>query len=276
MLRPVRTLSAASLFPAVLIGYAWTAILPLQMGELVRAYVAGRQYQLPYSLVLSSIGLERIIDLLTIMILLGIALVVGEKLPDFAVKAGYVVTFISLMALAMASIFATRTQQSIAFATRLFSVLPDRIIASVEMHLASAARGVRSLVSPTLILRAIANSLMQWTLMGVCIWLSLIALDIEVPITGAIIVLVATIIGISLPTSPGYIGNIQLAFVVSLEAYGVSAEKAVASSIYYHFLAYVSVVSVGFACQYRLGYKAAEIRSSGVDSGLAHRQSGHD
>ena len=43
LLSPTRSMHSADLFPAVMIGYAGTAVLPMQMGELVRAFIVSRK-----------------------------------------------------------------------------------------------------------------------------------------------------------------------------------------------------------------------------------------
>ncbi len=249
------------LFPIVMVGYAGTAVLPMQMGEFVRAYIAGKRYRLGYSQVLSSIAMERIFDLLTILALLGFVLATGQSTPDVLIKAGFVIAAITLFGLAVAIALVTRRDAVLGLLRRPLSILPERIGSFVLEQLEIAARGLESIRQPRLILRIAVNSILQWGLMGVCIWLSLLALDVQVPVSGVVLVLVATIVGISLPTSPGYVGNIQLAFVVALQAFGVGDDAAIAASVFYHVLAYVAVVVTGFFCLHRMGYAIADIRS---------------
>lgn len=234
------------LFPAVMIGYAGTAILPMQMGELVRTYIVGKQFKLPFTLVLSSIGIERIFDLLTILLFLGLALGLGQEMPNVFVTASYAVGAIVIGGFATAIWLAMRPETALQISRSLTGWMPARASNAIVGILQSVSRGLQSIRQPTLVARVTANSLIQWTLMGVCIWCSILALHLNVPASGVVLVLVATIVGISLPTSPGYIGNIQLAFVVALQPFGVSASEAIAASLFYHVLAYVTVIVVGF------------------------------
>ena len=266
LLSPAGKVRSRELFPIVMIGYAGTAVLPMQMGEFVRAFIASRRYALPYSLVLSSIGMERLFDLLTILALLGGVFATGQATPDVLITAGYVIAAVTLAGMALAVALVTHTEKVLGACGVLLSPLPAGAGRFILEQLEAAAQGLQSVTRPDLLIRISLNSVAQWGLMGVCIWCSLAALDIEVPLAGVVLVLVATIVGISLPTSPGYVGNIQLAFVVALQPFGISADAAIAASIFYHILAYLAVVVVGFGFLHRMGLGMFEIREKARSS----------
>ncbi len=261
LLSPMRQSSGAALFPVVMIGYAGTAILPMQLGEILRTYVASRRLPAPFSLVLSSIALERLFDLLTIFAFLGIVLAFGRSIPAAMVTAGYLIAAGTLVAAALAVGLTFRTQQSLALLERLSSWLPTQAQQFLLHQLESVAAGMGSLKDVGLLARIAINSMIQWSLMGACIWLSLAALDIFLPPSAVVLVIITTIIGLSLPTSPGYIGSIQLAFVLPLATFGVSASDAIAASFFYHLLAYVSVLLTGFGFAHRMGLTFGQLQT---------------
>ena len=266
LLSPTRSLRSADLFPAVMIGYAGTAVLPMQMGELVRAFVVSRKQSMSYALVLGSIGIERVFDFLSVLAILGVVLVAGENIPQAMRMAGYVVATGCLIALTLTTLLVTQTEMILRFIRTAFGWLPKRFVQKTLEQMRQISMGFQVLRHPQVLIAVAVNSLVQWLLMGGCILFSLWAFDIDVPPTAAAMVLVATIIGVSLPTSPGYVGNIQLAFALALLPYGVSRESAIAASIYYHILAYVSVVVTGFIFLHRYGYQLGKLRREATDS----------
>lgn len=266
LLSPAARVRSHELFPVVMIGYAGTAILPMQLGELVRAWIAAKKYTLPWSLTLSSIFMERIFDLLTILALLAAVLLFGQSIPALLVDAGYVIAAVTCLGLLLSVILVRRTEAFIRTTRALLAWLPDRFLGFLSAQLGAAADGLQSINSLPLVARIALNSIAQWLLMGVCIWLSLLALDIQIPAAGVILVLVATIAGISLPTSPGYVGNIQFAFVVALQAFGVDPAAAVAASVFYHVLAYAAVVITGFFFLHRMGLSFRSVEAEARDS----------
>ena len=252
--------SSRELFPMVMIGYAGTAVLPMQMGEFVRAYLASVRYSLRYSQVLGSIFVERVFDLLTILVLIGAVLAGNQELPDGLVTSGYVISAIAAAAIVATVLLVTRTDTVVALTRILLTPLPARFVEAVTEQLRAAADGLTVITNGALMRKVAVNSLLQWGLMGACIWVSLQALGIHLPVSGALLVLAATIVGISLPTSPGYVGNIQLAFVVALTPYDIPASQAIAASVFYHVLAYVSVVVVGFFFLQKSGLGFGELK----------------
>ena len=252
-----------------MIGYAGTAILPMQLGELIRVYIVSRRESLSYSLVFGSIAIERVFDFLSVLAVLGIVLVAGQGVPDVMRSAGYVVAVGCAAALLMTALLVTRTDFILRVLGALAGWMPPHVRNKILEQLRLVAEGFQVLRHPGLLFKVAANSIVQWLLMGICIWFSLRAVGISVPPAGAATVLIATIVGISLPTSPGYIGNIQIAFTVGLMPYDIPTGTAIAASIYYHVLAYVSVIITGFFFIHRYGYNFGQLRQDAADSAPA-------
>ena len=219
-----------------------------------------------YAQVLGSIGIERIFDFLSVLALLGVVLITGEDIPQVMRMAGYIVATGCLVAVTLTTLLVTHTDMILRFVRTTIGWLPDQFVRKVLEQMRQISMGFQVLRHPKILIAVAANSLVQWLLMGGCILFSLWAFDIDVPPTAAAMVLAATIIGVSLPTSPGYVGNIQLAFALALLPYGVSREDAIAASIYYHILAYVSVVVTGFFFLHRYGYHLGQLRQEAADS----------
>jgi hypothetical protein len=57
----------------------------------------------------------------------------------------------------------------------------------------------------------------------------------------------------SLPSGPGYVGSIQLAFTLGLAPFGVAAGPAIAASVFYHVLVCGSLIVAGLIALHRLG-----------------------
>jgi uncharacterized membrane protein YbhN (UPF0104 family) len=123
--------------------------------------------------------------------------------------------------------------------------LPERISLRIVGELEKGTAGAGIVRRSRLAAGALGTSLLQWVFMWLCVWLSLVALHIEVPFGAALVVLVLTVVGITLPSSPGYFGNIQLAYVLALKPFGIDAGSAIAASLFFHALAYPAVVIVG-------------------------------
>jgi uncharacterized protein (TIRG00374 family) len=262
LLSPIARTAATAMFPPVMIGYAGSALLPLQLGELARAYIAAQRLNAPGMSVLMSIALERVFDLLSILLLLGIALALGEKLPPVLVSAGYAIAALALVAIGFVLVYVYRTEAMLAFTSRMVRILPARVAQLVLRQVQAGVSGLHALREPRLLVRVLCTSLLQWLFMWLCVWLSLIALGIDATALATFVVLVLMIIGISLPNSPGYVGSIQLAYVLGLKPLGIDPALAIAASVFFHVLAYLSVVLAGLFCLQRLGIGLSGLRTA--------------
>jgi uncharacterized protein (TIRG00374 family) len=252
LLAPFVAARAAALFPAVMIGYAGNALLPLSLGDVARASLAARQLQAPTFAVLVSIAIERAFDLAGILLVL-IAALIAFELPHVIEITGYWLAAAIGAVVLCACIYVFFTAAVLGLARWFTAWLPEKISTRIVGELKKGAAGAGIVRRPRLAASALATSLLQWFFMWLCVWLSLVALHIEVPFGAALVVLVLTVVGITLPSSPGYFGNIQLAYVLALKPFGIDAGSAIAASLFFHALAYPAVVIVGLIYLRRQG-----------------------
>ncbi|MGH7741734.1 MAG: lysylphosphatidylglycerol synthase transmembrane domain-containing protein, partial [Candidatus Eiseniibacteriota bacterium] len=71
-----RRLSTGSLFSATMIGFMTNNVLPFRLGELVRPWVLARREHLSKTTLLATVVVERAVDMLTLLAILGVALAV--------------------------------------------------------------------------------------------------------------------------------------------------------------------------------------------------------
>ena len=85
LMAPVKRLSVPRLYPVVVVGYMANNILPVRLGEVVRAYYVGEREKVSKVSALATIAVERVFDGLT---LLFFAAVVGLFLPIVGLLQG--------------------------------------------------------------------------------------------------------------------------------------------------------------------------------------------
>ena len=82
---------------------------------------------------------------------------------------------------------------------------------------------------------------------------------ISVPFAAVFVVVAFNVAGLSLPSTPGFFGTIELCFVLALRQYGVENESAVAAAIFWHLLAFTSTMVVSLVIVFRTGFSVREI-----------------
>jgi uncharacterized membrane protein YbhN (UPF0104 family) len=132
---------------------------------------------------------------------------------------------------------------------RLWHVLGAKLPAAVqskgEVFLTEILRALSSVRSLGRLAVLVANSIVQWSLMAVCIWLSMASIGTFIGSGATIIALTAAVVAVTLPNAPGFVGALQAAFLFALLPFGVSSEAAFAGSVVFMVGNWVPVTLVG-------------------------------
>ncbi|MFK7777881.1 MAG: lysylphosphatidylglycerol synthase transmembrane domain-containing protein [Gimesia sp.] len=258
LLEPIKSLTVSQVTPAMMIGFMGNNIFPAHLGEFLRVYVLSKQFQIPKTTVLSTVILERLFDVVAILCFLGGSIYFAPNLPNdyrtvsLIIAAG---TFVVILGLAAYLIW---TDGVISLFRKIFGYLrfiPEKLTHLVLEMMKSGALGMASMKSPRLSFGIIWTSFAQWLINGLCILVALWSFDIQVTPLAAFVVLGVTAIGVTIPSTPGFFGVIQLCFWISLQAFGVSKADAFAASIYFQLSQYIPVTLIGLYYSNREGLK---------------------
>ena len=260
LLAPIHRAPAWALFPGVMIGFASNVLLPLQLGEFVRAWAVARQLNMEQATVIATIFLERIFDLLVMFFILECALLFFPTISSEVLTMSYILGGVCVALLILIAVCVRWTDSFVRLFGKGATVLPSSWQYWIVNEARKGALGLACLKEPRLLVGITATSFLQWGFMGLSIYIGFMAVGIAVPVSAGFIVLVLTSIGMTLPSGPGYIGTIQLAFVIGLRLYGVEATEAVAASIYFHFIAYAYSLIVGLYYLGRTGLTLTQAR----------------
>lgn len=271
LLGPTQRLTTAQLFGPVMIGFAANSILPAHLGEFVRVYVVNRKYGIPSGTVLSTIVLERILDVVAILALFGIGLLYAPSMPAeyrngaslFAAVASCVV--ISAAAyLIWTDWFIRITEKTLG----LFPFLPSRLTGKVLDLLRQGANGLHAMKNFRMVLAALVNSLAQWTLNGLGAVLALRAFHVEVDVSTGLILTGITAFGVMIPAAPGYFGVIQLCFAAAMKAQEIQPPPSLVfgASVYSQLSGMIPVVLVGLFFLYRDHLSLGGLQRAAEDS----------
>jgi hypothetical protein len=106
--------------------------------------------------------------------------------------------------------------------------------------------GLAALGDPRHAVPVIAWSLVVWLVNAAAFWLAFGAFGIEVPYAGALVLQGALLVGIAVPSSPGYAGVFEAAIALTLTGlFGVREELALAYAVTYHLLTFIPITVLG-------------------------------
>jgi len=253
LLSPIGNYSTLSLLPAALIGNAVNFLFFGYVGEFVRAWLLSKEYSVKKGPVLMTIAMERIFDLWTLLLLLGLATYISPALPPVIAKGGYIGAGLGLFATILASLMVFCPKLMLKGIRRVIPIFPVRWHGPILEEIEWLTKGLSSIAHPQLLLGLIVTSVLQWTLLCLISWFATSAVGVVVPPWALLGPLFLAAIGVVLPSSPGQIGVIEISFVLGLSVWGVAREKALAAGLLYHAVVYISVIAVAFVIAKRKG-----------------------
>ncbi|QDU36213.1 hypothetical protein Mal4_04970 [Maioricimonas rarisocia] len=262
LLRPLGHFSVPSLFGPVMIGFAFNNLLPAHLGEFVRVFVASRDQKLPMPAVLSSVVLERVFDVLAILAFLGLGLSFVPGMDPDVQNQAITVAIVAAAGVLSVVAFVLWTGPFVRLTERILELMPfvpDRLRDKLTGMLESGAAGLSAIKNVRLLLGIVATSLIQWALNGLLVYLSLRAFGIEISPLVACIVLGVVAFGVTVPSSPGYFGVIQLCFLMVLKLFTDDTREVFAASIYYHMAQYIPVTLIGLYYFNKSGLSVREV-----------------
>jgi hypothetical protein len=247
-----------ALWHAIAIGFAANNVLPLRAGEVLRVGVVSRLAGVPFAAALSSVAVERVLDALTVTALMGIGLV-GGQLPATVTLGGTTPVavvaqrtgILCLAALLVAIAAAWRRD----LALRLFKwLMPSgRVGGALVQFVDRLLGGLEALRDPRRALPVLGWSLITWLVNATAFYIGFRAFNFAVPFTGALILQGALMIGIAVPSTPGYALVFEGAIVAALALFGVPTGPAFAFAVTYHITTFIPITTLGAISAVRTG-----------------------
>lgn len=267
MLRRVRPVAPRRLFTYIVIGYMANNLLPARLGEVVRAYVTGKEEKMSRSSAFASVLLERLFDGITIvMVLLALMFVSGLNAP-WLNNAALVSSLLFLSALAAFLLLAFQKDRALRWAGFVLGFLPRRIGERLLYILDRFLPGLALLREPKDFLVSISMSFVVWACEASVYFIYLKAFDIDAPASAVLLALVMVNLSSLIPSSPGFVGVFQWACVESLRLFSVPGGDALAWSVAVHSTQLLPTTLLGLVFLSRLGLSIREIKRVELSDG---------
>jgi uncharacterized protein (TIRG00374 family) len=234
-------------YSMVVCGLACNNVLPVRIGELLRAGWLSREAPMPGGRALGTVALDRVCDIVTLALFLVIGI---QAVPTPAwLKRIVIGALLLLVLLAAALVFArwyTRTRERDRHTRgRIRRIIRDTI------DMLGEPVGRRRAAT------WLGLSVLTWTISTFSVYLVAQSVDIELGPLDAVFVTSALALGVAIPSSPGYVGTYQALGVAALGLLDVSASEALAFAILMQASWYVPTTLVGGAI---LGWRALKLR----------------
>ncbi len=235
-----RTATIDSLFSATMIGFMANNLLPFRLGEFVRAWALARRERCSGSMVLATVVVERVIDMLTLLGILGITLLVnpikpGTKAAELT-QAGASSLIVITVGLTLVLVVLER-QPRLAhrLVARLSERLPERHRGRALAALDHFVEGLGLFRDAPRLLWVFLLSFLMFGCFAFAQQVSLEGLGIHLPWYAGLSLMVITAFAIMAPAAPGYIGTMNLACVAGLLLFGVTDRELANSYSWFYW-----------------------------------------
>jgi len=259
LLTPIGDFSVKEVAGPMMVGFLGNNILPLRLGEIVRVVAFCKKFNAHKSAVFSTLILERIFDIFSILIMLIIGISLTPSIPDWCKNVGFGMGIMALSLSVLLAIYVKWFDEIVAIFKKYFSFLPEKIFNLISNQIEKSVHGLHTLKDTRILMINILLSALEWLAMCAIIHLSLIAFEVYVPFSVSFIVNGVTSFGVAIPSSPGFFGIIEAVFSKTLALFGVSSINAISAAIYFHLSVYISVNIVGFYYLHKMGLKLADV-----------------
>jgi uncharacterized protein (TIRG00374 family) len=268
LLEPLGMASFGNAFRATAVGFAANTVLPARAGEVIRPYFLARHERMSATGAFATIILERLLDLVTVLVLLAVFVFVfgqgvaaGNPTLFAAVKwAGAVATAGSLAALVVLFILAGNPERLARAMRRVERARPSAFAGMIARIVQKFARGLGTIRRPGRLFVALAWSFPLWFSIDVGIWAIAAAFGFNVPFTGSFLIVPLLTLGVLVPT-PGAIGGFHEAFRLGVTVfYGVPDDAAVAAALVLHAFSVGPALLLGLFFAARAGLNIAGLR----------------
>jgi hypothetical protein len=252
LLAPIGNTRFRNVFRATVIGFAALSLLPARVGDVLRPYLLARREGLAMSAAFATVIMERVLDLITVLVLLAIyvwgfsgagALPAAFLRPvevSAALAAAVAATLLVLM-----WVLATHPDRIGAFIGMAARVLPWSVSHRIEEVVSVFSGGFAAAREPRALVMAIAWSFVTWLAIAGEAWAVTVAFGIAMPFEGTFLLQGLLVIGVAVPT-PGGVGSYHAAYRWGVtHFFGAQNDQAIAGAIVTHAISFVPVVLLG-------------------------------
>ncbi len=265
---PIAPLPRGLLARGVTIGFMVNNLVPLRIGEVVRAWYVSRESGVSASALFGTVVLERVIDVVAVVLLaLGALSLVGtgSEESSFLSLGAMLLLPAGLVPLFGLILLRLAPEASIRLVLWFLRPFPERFARTIEGLLQNFTQGLGALSGGRHLFWIAFHSAMIWLVFSMIPMLAgLLAFGIDLGslVQMAIvsyIALGAVGVAVAVPAAPGFFGTYQLAFKTVLVQFGVASATALALGLVVWFVFWLTLTVAGFVVMRTGGTRLSDL-----------------
>lgn len=244
ILSPIEKVDQLSLFSVTSVGFLAIVAIPARIGELARPYLISKKSNIRMTAALGTIFVERVFDSFTILIMAA-SVLFFIPLPSWLTEASLFFFLITMAILAMMIFMIVKRETSFKAIAPLLNRLPDRYAPKLNRLIHHFIDGFKIITHTRALLYVMFLSGIIWLMGVLAIYILFFAFGFHLPPVAAFVLMIILIIGITIPTAPGFIGNWHFFCVLGLSLFSIPRTDAFTFAVIYHFLSIGTVIILG-------------------------------
>ena len=266
IMEPTRRVPVMTLLSGHCLGGFANMVMPMRIGELVRAYLVAKKAGIKTSSSLATIVVERAFDMLALLVLMILVMTFAnpKSIPagtwhDLRM-GGQVIAVFLVAGFGIMYMLAGEDSALSGVITRLIGRLPDETAAKGVVMYESFRDGLKALKKGGHLFGILANNTMVWLCMLLFHFLFLPMFGLGYSLEMGAVLTLFIVFGVSVPSSPGFIGPFHAGVVLALGFYGVDAASGLGIAVIIHLTTFIYVVIVGIFFLWREKLSFSEMR----------------
>jgi uncharacterized protein (TIRG00374 family) len=228
------------------IGYMLTQLLPFRLGDVARAILIGNVPPVSIAQGISTMVVERLLDMLFIVVLLPFTLAGISTLPEWMRSFALVSGFVAIGGIIVLIVAANQREQAVRLADRLMRhLLPFLNRANWIRRLDELLVGLKSLTTLRSGFILLALSIILWLPVGWAYYYIMRAVGLNPTWAMTGFVMCAAAFSVAVPSTPGQAGPYHFAVITALQLYGQPAAESAGFAFLYHIVNILVMVAFG-------------------------------
>ncbi len=244
LLRSKAHIPLSDMFRFTIISQYVNIIIPARFGELLKAWLAARKYSLSGSYVLGTILIEKIIEYFLVFILAVLAPVLFTFQTKLKGQTIAMVIFLILISLLILAIWKRVLVRE--WLARLANVFPVKLKERILNFLEKGMEAFTLLKDFKMIFQVVVITLIVIFSQVITNLILFRAYGFKLSLFEALILQLALLIGMALPSVPGKIGIFEYTVLLVLSRFGIEKSIALSYGLMLHVIAYLPKILLGF------------------------------
>lgn len=236
-----------------MVGQVFNALFPARAGELSRIYIVG-EMGISRAFVVGTIFLEKILDMISYTLLI-IWMLVWIPHPAWLSQSGWAFALATFVFLTALLVMFFRKREFLGWLKKKSGRLPAPMGAYGIDQVQTGLNSISILESKGSLVVLGTITFGIWTMAVLTNFLTFQAVDIDMPVAGAVVLLIILQAGIALPAVPGNFGVFEYACILALAIFGVSQEVALSYGLLLHAIVLLPVIISGLLSLWLFGLK---------------------